>query len=186
MCSMQNKKFAVGDLSPEFVYDTPFAQGLSFRETCAKVPGKTALVFLRYYGCTLCQLDLHTYAAAYDRIRENGGQLLVVLQSDPKKLAQEISPETFPFEIICDPKQELYRQFSVGSAASMLRMMSAASVVKAAKAMLSGYKHGAYEGDELQLPAAFVVQQDGRLSYVHYGKAVGDAPAPETLIAAMK
>lgn len=185
MSSMQNNRLTVGDFLPEFVYDTPFAKGVSFRETCGKVPGKTALVFLRYYGCTLCQLDLHSYAAAYDAIRQTGGQLLVVLQSDPENLANQLTPESLPFEIICDPQQELYRRFCVGAAPSMLRMMSPATVAKGIRAMAGGYKHGEYEGNELQLPAVFVTRRDGCLAYVRYGTATGDAPTPKELLAAL-
>ena len=43
--------------------------------------------------------------------------------------------------------------------------------------------HGEYEGDELQLPASFVMDQDCRLLYVHYGKTAADLPDPAQLAA---
>ena len=55
-------KLTAGQTMPDFTYDTPFASGRTLTETVQKVEGKTALVFLRYYGCTLCQLDIRQFS----------------------------------------------------------------------------------------------------------------------------
>ena len=65
-----------------------------------RVSGKTALVFLRYYGCTLCQYDLHQYDRNYSEITKGCGQLLVVLQSSPSSIKEQMGQERFPFELI--------------------------------------------------------------------------------------
>ena len=54
-------------------------------------------------------------------------------------------------------------------------------MAKIAKATAAGFKHGAYEGDELQLPAAFVLTPERELTYVRYAKSVGDMPEAEEL-----
>lgn len=174
-------KLTAGATMPEFTYDTPFQKNLSLTEAVRQVNGKTAIVFLRYYGCTLCQLDLHAYAEAYDRITKNGGQFLVVLQSAAERLAAQLQLEDFPFPIICDPEKKLYDMLCVGSAESTLKMMSPSTVIKGVKAVAKGYKHGVYEGDELQLPAVFVMNAERCLSYVHYGRNVGDTPTADML-----
>ena len=174
-------KLTAGQVMPNFSYDTSFQKDLTLEETVRQVKGKTAIVFLRYFGCTLCQLDLHSYAAEYGSITKNGGQFLVVLQSTAEGLAAQLQPEVFPFPIICDPEKRLYEQFGVGSAKSKIKMMSPSAVMKGVKAMANGHKHGDYEGDELQLPAVFVMDPDRRLNYVHYGRDVGDTPTAEQL-----
>lgn len=88
-------RLTVGEVMPNFTYDTPFATGLTLSDTVQKTP-KTALLFLRYYGCTLCQYDIHQLAENYHQITDVGGQVIVVLQSDPAGLAQELQPDTFP------------------------------------------------------------------------------------------
>lgn len=179
-------KYAPGQVMPDFTYCTPFAENKSFSETVASCSGKTALVFLRYYGCPICQLDLHTFAEEHKTITANGGQLLVVLQSDPKGLSEQITPETFPYPIVCDPEMKLYEMFSIEPAASMMKMMSLSALKKVIKSTKAGYKHGAYEGNEQQLPAAFVMTPDRKLTYVRYGKDAGDVPTPEQLAALLK
>ena len=166
---------------PEFRYDTPFAKNLSMAETASTASGKTALVFLRYYGCTLCQLDLHSYKENYQRITAGGGQLLVVLQSDPDKLSQELTRDSFPFAIVCDPRKNLYRDFEIVPASSKLGLADLKTVKKIMKAKKSGFTHGEYEGEELQLPAAFVVDREMNLQQVHYGKSAADVPDADTL-----
>ena len=143
-------RLTVGEVMSNFTYDTPFATGLTLSDTVQKTP-KTALLFLRYYGCTLCQYDIHQLAENYHQITDVGGQVIVVLQSDPAGLAQELQPDTFPFSILCDPKAALYERFGIQPAASMAKMADAGTMLKIAKATAAGYKHGAYEGNELQL-----------------------------------
>ena len=110
-----------GGVMPDFTFDTPFAAGLSLSEAVQKTP-KTALLFLRYYGCTLCQYEMHLLAENYGQITAAGGQVLVVLQSDPAGIAEQIEPDSLPFTIICDPQAVLYGKFGIQPAASMAKM----------------------------------------------------------------
>lgn len=176
-------KLTVGERMPDFTFATPFETGRTIAGTAKRVKGKTAVVFLRYFGCTFCQYDMRQFAEEYTAITAAGGQLLVVLQSSPAKLAGELTADSFPFEIICDPEQTLYREFEITPAKSMAAMTNAKTLKKAAKVALAGFKHGDYEGDEFQLPAVFVVTPDLTITHAHYGKAVGDVPTPKELAA---
>ena len=80
-------KLGKGALLPDFTYQTIYEKGLQISETVKKAP-KTALVFLRYYGCPFCQLDMHDYMEHYDAITAAGSQFLVVLQSDSAAAAE--------------------------------------------------------------------------------------------------
>ena len=40
--------------------------------------------------------------------------------------------------------------------------------------MAAGFSHGRYEGEELQLPAAFILQPDLTVTYAHYAKVIDD------------
>lgn len=179
-------KLTVGAQMLDFTFDTPFESGRTLAETTGKTAGKTALVFLRYYGCTLCQYDIHQFTQAHDKIAAAGGQMLVVLQSDPAKLAAQLKPGDLPFDIVCDPEQKLYKEFEIAPAESKAKMADLKTMGKIAKATAGGFKHGDYEGDELQLPACFVMTPDRTLSYAHYGVSAGDVPTPEELAELLK
>ena len=176
----------VGDVMPDVTFDTPFRSGLRLSEVAGNREGKTAIVFLRYYGCTLCQYDMHQYAKNSGEIEATGGKLLVVLQSDPKRLADELGEVPPPFQIICDPEQRLYKQFEIMPAETKEKMIDAGTIKKIGLATVGGFKHGDYEGNELQLPATFVLEQDRTIVYAHYGKSVSDVPGPAELIKLLK
>ena len=112
--------------------------------------------------------------------------MLVVLQSDPAKLAGQMKPGDLPFDIVCDPEQKLYKEFEIAPAESKAKMADLKTMGKIAKATAGGFKHGDYEGDELQLPACFVMGPDRVLSYAHYGVSAGDVPTPQELVELLK
>lgn len=170
----------VGGVMPQFNYDTPFEKNLSIAETAAQKE-KTAILFLRYYGCPVCQYDMHMIAESYDEIVGENGRIMIVLQSSAENLNNQIEKDTFPFDIICDPNQDLYKQFEIAPAESMMKMVDVKSIAKISKAKAKGIKHGEYEGEELQLPAAFIVNKNLEILYSRYGKSVADVPSNEEL-----
>lgn len=174
-----------GSLLPEFRYNTPFENDLVIGNIVSKA-AKTAIIFLRYYGCPTCQLDMHNISKNYNEIVGEDGQIVVVLQSSAENLKKLITKDTFPFPIICDPQQELYKQFGINKAASMAKMMDVKSVAKVVKATAKGIKHGEYEGEELQLPAFFIVDKNLEIIHCHYGKSIGDVPTNEELKTLLK
>ena len=172
-------KLNVGEKMPDFSSVTVFdaeEKALSKRVG----DGKTAIVFLRYYGCTLCQYDIHLYSENYQDIVGSHGKLFVVLQSKPETIKKTVSENDLPFEIICDPEEKLYKEFEIKPAKSMLELGGVAVAAKVAKAKKL-FPHGEYEGEELQLPAAFVVGPDLKITYAKYGKNGADVPTPEEL-----
>lgn len=175
-------RLSAGDTMPDFAYRTPFETGQSLDAAVRRAP-RTLLVFLRYYGCTLCQFDIHQLKEHYAELSAGGGQVLVALQSDPAALAQQLgTPDALPFAIVCDPEQALYQQFGVRPAASKLGLADAGTIAKIARAQAAGFRHGAYEGNELQLPAAFLLDGERRVLYAHYGKSAGDLPSMDKMV----
>lgn len=180
------EKIVAGNKMPDFVFDTPYAKNCKLSDIVKRVKGKTAIVFLRYYGCTLCQLDIMDFTEGYKDIAATGGQLLVGLQSDPVKLASKLGENKPPFDIICDPEQKIYKMLKIEPATSKETMGDASSMPKLARTRAVGLKHGDYEGNELQLPAAFVVEPDMTVTSAHYGRIVTDVPTVEELVGLLK
>ena len=145
--------------------------------------GKTAIVFLRYYGCPLCQHDMIKYMENYSAIIEGGNELVVVLQSTPESIASQ-TDANFPFDIICDPDMTLYQFLEIGAMAPPAEgsEMPAPSpeIIKVFKAIENmGLKHGPNEGLEEQLPAYFVVDSALNITVAHYCENPFEIPEPE-------
>lgn len=138
-----------------------------------------AVLFLRYIGCTKCRLDLHELLASEAMIRKKGLRVFVVFQSEPQTVRQEVGQ--FPFEIICDPEQQLYRRFEVAAAQTREELLALDhfgrehEAFQKAKVAL-GLTHGAYEGNELQKPAIFVLDADKKVVFAHYAGSLMDMP----------
>ncbi len=178
-------KLKEGRVVPDFNYPDPYGEGeKNFYDFAGD--GKTFLVFLRYYGCTVCRLDLHVYGQRYREFLDKGAKIAVVLQSDPDLVAREAPRGTFPFEIICNPGQELYRQFEVEPAKNKLSLVGsnpfkALEKMRAAKKF--GFEHGEYEGNEQQLPALFLLNGDKKVLYGHYAAGIADMPSVDEMLA---
>jgi len=178
-------KLTKGLQMPDFTYLSPYAEG---EKTFADFAGgkKTFVVFLRYYGCTVCRLDLHIYAQRMKEFVDRDCQLMVVLQSDPALVKDEAPLGTFPFEIACDPSQAVYRQFEIEAAKNMAALIGG-GLFKAVKKMNAakkfGFTHGEYEGNEQQLPAMVLVDENGTIAFSHYAKNMTDMPSADEMLA---
>ena len=178
-------KLVKGIKMPDFTYLSPYAEGPQSFETFAEGK-KTYVVFLRYYGCTVCRLDLHIYAQRMAEFAAKDAQLMVVLQSDPNIVKGEAPEGTFPYEIACDPTQAVYKKFEIEPAASMGKLIGgglfkALKKMKAAKKF--GFEHGEYEGNEQQLPAMVLVDENGTITFSHYAKNLVDLPGVDEMLA---
>lgn len=174
------ERIKVGEGVRNFNFDTPWKENLDLKSEIAGK--KTFLVFLRYYGCTICQLDIRNLIMRYNEFRGKDAKVYIVLQSDPKLIKESIEEKDMPFDIICDPNQRFYNQYKINPAKSKFGMISINAIKKVIKGQKMGIKHGKYEGNELQLPAVFFIDEEGIYRYVHYGKDVADIPTIDEML----
>lgn len=174
-------RISVGEIMPDFTFDTTERINQQLSEVIKAAP-KTMLLFLRYYGCPICQFDIHEIQTHFDRIKATGGQLYVVLQSERTSLLQKLEGNALSFPIICDPDQSIYKLLSIEPAPSMEKMGDARTMELIQKVHAAGYQHGEYEGNELQLPACFVLDKTGKTLHAHYGVSAGDFPTVDEMV----
>jgi peroxiredoxin len=173
-------KLKVGDKAPDFQFETPWEVGKSFFKDAGSKPA--VLVFLRYLGCPVCQIDMANLKREINLIEQKGAVLFVILQSSPSTVAASTKKEDWPFTIICDPRGDLFQLYHV-EYGSILKYMHPAGLIMAVKATLKGYKHGKFEGHETQLPAVFIVAPDKTIKFAHYGENISDIPSTVTIAA---
>jgi peroxiredoxin len=177
-------KLLAGERLPSFTFDTHLRDGL---ESLSVLKGKTVFWVLRYIGCTVCRYDVHLIAQRYEEFKAKGAQVFVVMQSDRDHVQKDLSSTdtVLPFEIICDPDQKIYNMLSIEPAESMEALAGGnmdALKEKGAKARECGFTHGDYEGNEQQLPAMFIADEDGTVLYAHYAQNIVDMPSVDEVI----
>ncbi len=79
---------------------------------------------------------------------------------------------------------ELYQLFQIPSAKSTLSMiaLNGKFLKKAFGLFRRRLKHGAYEGNEQQLPALFVLDRDRTILHAHYASNLSDLPDVEEML----
>jgi peroxiredoxin len=181
-------KLLEGAKLPDFSFHTASGLDLSALDVVKKAK-KTVFWVLRYVGCTTCRYDIHVIKERYQEFLELGAQVLVVLQSQPENVKADLTGDEVPYEIICDPDQSIYKRFSIDPAPDKESRRPtdpegiAKLQAKIEKVKAGGFVHGKYEGDENQLPAMFIVEPDGLISYAHYAKNSIDMPTVDELLA---
>ncbi len=177
-------RLKTGDVLPDFTVDTAAADNVGLVSSSSGE--KTAYFFLRYYGCTVCRVDIHNLTLRYDEFKRNNYEIKVVLQSDKALLRKELKDNPVPFDIVADKDMQLYKALDIVPAKSKLKMLGLSTFAKISDASKLGYTHGEFEGDELQLPAVFVTDKTGKVLYAHYGKVISDVPSADELLNIMK
>lgn len=172
------------DKAPNFTFDTPDAKGLDFYE--ALKARRTILIFSRYIGCSLCQLKLMETVRGYDSIVASGGDVLFFLQSTEENAKERLREMGVKFTVVLDPEQKIYKLYDVTPAKSKLGLVSPKVLGQMQEIKKLGIQHGAYEGDELQLPATFIVDDQAIVWYARYAKNAGDMPDNQELLALLK
>ncbi len=174
-------KVKVSQQALDFTFDTLYEKGLKLSDV-VKNAETTVIHFLRYYGCTLCQLDIREYIKSAEAFKKKNAQLLIVLQSDPEIIKESLGEETLPFDIICDPDQELYKLYDIWSFKGKLSQISPKLISKMLKAKKLNLEHGKFEGNEEQLPALFIIDADMNIKYANYPNNLAGIPPVEEIL----
>jgi peroxiredoxin len=173
-------ELSMGNKTPNFDFNTPWNNSLNFYK---EIDSKDAiLIFLRYLGCPVCQMEMASIKRDIDIINGKNVSIFVVLQSSPDMVASACNKEDWPFTIICDPEAEIFQLYCV-EAGGIFKYLHPEGLIAAIKAIIKGHKHGKFEGRETQLPASFVISKDKLIKYSYYGKRINDVPSLETLAA---
>ncbi len=129
---------------------------------------RVVLIFGRYFGCPVCQLDFDELLRYKDMIKEYA-ELVYFTQSSPESAGDYISGYEVDFPVIPVSKEDdyqIYREYDVGNMgpSTLFNLFK-----RAREAKKEGKTHGSYEGRETQSPADFVVDEEGRIIWVNRG-----------------
>lgn len=172
------EKLEIGCYAPDGEIETSEGKTVRLKNLMRK---KTVLFFLRDASCVLTQdyLDrLKTQAKVFE---EQGLTFLVVVNSSKESAETILELQSYPFIVLCDEKGRVYERYGVGCAKDKEHLGNAQTMKRVAVAYAAGYKHGKDTGNPLRLPAVFVAEANGTLSFVRYGIYGDDLPDPVEL-----
>lgn len=131
------------------------------------------LSFFRYGSCPLCNLRIAFLIGAYPRLHEMGLEIVAVFESPADTLRQTVGKQPTPFSVVPDPDRTLYKRYGV--TASLLGYVRGGFRISAFReARKKGFRFGKIDGAATQLPAEFLIGEDGVIELAYYGADIGD------------
>ena len=148
---------------------------------------KVFLRVLRYIGCPTCRMDIHEMNMRSQEFADKNTRLMVVIQSDAEHVKADLerTDEALHYDLVLDPEMKIYRELDITAAKDkdglhgddQEKYLALREKVKA-----GGYVHGDFEGEELQLPALFLIGEDGTVLYSHYAVSIADMPGVDEML----
>ena len=177
----------IGDLFPDLTFETYSGSTLTVSEAVKAKP-KTVFWVNRFIGCRTCQYDMDSLAEEYASFTQRDTQVFVVVQSKRESIISQKGQWSVPFDIICDPKREIYRALDVHPTATKEDRVPKTKeglerLAQKQQAIKDGnYVSGPVEGEAQQLPALFIIGSDRKVLYAHYAVDSVDIPNVEELL----
>jgi len=140
--------------------------------TLSKLKGRRVMLsFYRYAGCPFCQLR---FSELVDRYGARDNILLVaVFQSPSDSIREHAAGVESPVSVIGDPGERLYKIYGVDYGIRAW-VIGIESLFRFFKSLRRGNKWGKTEGHSDRIPADFLIDSDGILRHVYYGKHMDD------------
>jgi peroxiredoxin Q/BCP len=138
---------------------------------------KILLTFFRYAECALCNLRVSELKARQAEFIQKNIQLIAVFESPADSLQKSIANRHgFEFPILADEQRNLYNLYGVQpSWFGILKTMNLKGIKSALQASKLGYSPaGKIEGTIHQIPADFLIDENGNLELIHYGTNIID------------
>jgi peroxiredoxin len=161
---------------PKLTQTTPLAarQWHDIHGNVVAIPGNsqwTHIQFRRYSGCAVCNLHLHRFLTRHQDLKAADIQEVVVFNSTRERIKADIPAS--PFYLIADPHNQLYREFGVETSVfSVLNPVVWIPALRAARQF--GVQLARDKETNFGLPADFLMDRQGKLVAVHYGKHAND------------
>jgi len=157
----------------EILIESKTQTGESLDELSRRSP--VLVVFLRHTGCPFTREALADLAAQRAAIETVGARLVLVHMVDEAK-AKTLFEQRGMGDVlrISDPGQQLYQAFELRRG-SMWEVAGPGMWWRGIKTVFSGHGFGVPEGDVLQLPGAFLLQ-DGQIIKAYRHQSSSDRP----------
>ncbi|WP_057935663.1 peroxiredoxin-like family protein [Algoriphagus resistens] len=173
------KNLSSGQLAPQFQHLTLSGHYVTLDGFSGK---KVLLSFFRGAACPFCNLRVRELILNYHVLQQQNIQILAVFHSSAEEIMEYAGKQEAPFPILPDPDLKLYKAYGVES--SLLgKLRTMGSLSKVWKVMNSGFFNFRSMSDLNTLPADFIIGEDQRILWAHYGDNFGDHIALADVIA---
>ncbi len=163
--------YQIGDKIVEL--SLPDIDGTQF--TLDQVQGKRYMIsFMRFAACPFCQLRIHQLISHWQELGDNF-TVIAIFDSSLENLQKNAEKQHSPFPIIADENAVYYHKFAIKKSVSgMFKAMLFRMPALLYAMLIKRYFPTSLKGSVTTLPADFLVDENGVISTIYYGKDSGD------------
>ena len=145
------------------------------------VPRALVLVFLRQYGCPLCQEQVTGLRDQHADFAAEGVTVAAIGQGTPRDARRFREQLSLPFPILSDADRSAFAAYGLLDG-TVEQVYSMAPGLRMASAMLHGHLPHRTVGSVRQLPGTFVIDHCGVIRLAHPGLHAADVPKIASLL----
>lgn len=131
------------------------------------------LSFFRFAACPFCNLRLHELVTRFDELGGNFG-IVAIFDSPADNMQRHAKRHRAPFPILADEHNDYYRAYGIEHSVSGMLKGMVMRMPTLLRGMAKGYLPTTIKGSMTTMPADFLVDEDGVIQFVHYGRDEGD------------
>lgn len=150
-------KIKEGDKAPDFTLSNAINESVNLYEVLKQ--NRVVLTFYRGSWCPYCNLALNQYQAILSDIKDAGALLIAISPQTPDESLNMKEKNELQFEVLSDNGNIIAKQFTTTHANPEKSQVTMTEL---------GYDYDSYycdEDSELPVPATFIIEQDGIVSF---------------------
>ena len=150
-------KLHVGEQAPNFTLSNAVNESINLYEFLET--NRAVLTFYRGSWCPYCNLALHQYQAILPEIQKAGAALIAISPQTPDESLTMKEKNDLQFEVLSDNGNIVTKKFTT------VHPNPDKSLEKMTEMGLDYDSHYADEASEIPVPAVFIIEQDGTVSF---------------------
>lgn len=134
---------------------------------------RIVLSFFRDAACPFCNYRIYELTQQYESWKDSGLEIVTVFSDTSAQVRKHVARRPRPFRMISDPKLELYNRYGVEKSAMALFKAFLFRLPEIVKGMAKGGKPTNNPHMTI-VPADFLIDIDGRITQLWYGRNTAD------------
>lgn len=166
--------------APNFITQDIFNNTVSLKTYKGK---KVYLAFMRFAGCPVCNLRVHSLLKQADAFKEKNIEIVLVYESSVDSMRMYLEDSQYPFTFVADPTNILYDSYGVEKSwwkflSSMFKGLI--GKVNAGEKLFN--KKPKPDGKMNRMEAEFLIDEQGKISIAYYASFLGDNLSIEKIL----
>jgi peroxiredoxin len=164
------KGLNLNDIAPDFIAKDQGGAVINLKEKLKK--GPVVLIFYRGYWCPHCSKQLKKLEDSLLQITNKGATLIAITPEQPENIGKTIEKTKAGYPVLFDDGLKIMKSYDVAYAVDEKTITT-----------YKGYGidftkvNGETNGNNLPVPATFVISKDGKIVYRHFDKNYTKRPS---------